>query len=249
MPDRLERLLAVQSLDMDLVAMEERRAEVPRRRAEVTREITALEVERAQRAEGLETARLGRRAKEGELELQGERLAKYERQLNEVKTNVAYSALLSEIQRAKREISQLEDEILDRMSESEEHEKRIAELEQELTEKRSAAADELASLAVEEGEIERAMEASRSRRDALARGVEPSLYRMYDRLRRGRRFPALVPLRGQACGACHAVLPPQVVREITHEGSLHPCESCGVLVYVAPEGATAPAGSSGRGTA
>lgn len=241
MPHRLERLLAVQALDIELAAMEARREAVPLRVAEVTREITALETERAERERALEAARLGRRGKESDLELQRERLARYERQLNEVKTNVAYSALLSEIQRAKKEINQVEDEILDFMGEREEHEKRVGELDLELASGREAAAGELAELAAEEVEIGRAMDAARHKRDTLAREVEPALYRLYDRLRRGRRFPALVPLRGKACGACHSSLPPQVIREITHEGSLHPCEACGVLIYVAPEGEPVPA--------
>ena len=247
MPHRLERLLAVQSLDMELAALEARREEVPRRRAEVTREITELEGERGEREQALERALLARRGKESDLELQRERLAKYERQLGEVKTNVAYSALLSEIQRAKREIGQLEDEILDLMGEREDQEKRIAELSGMLAEKRSAAAGELEELAEEAREIERAAEAALSKRDQLASEIQPALYRMYDRLRRGRRFPALVPMRGHACGACHSSLPPQVVREIQHEGAFHPCEACGVLVYAAPEVEPASAATP-RGT-
>jgi predicted nucleic acid-binding Zn-ribbon protein len=76
--------------------------------------------------------------------------------------------------------------------------------------------------------------------------ISPNLYRLYDRLRRGRRFPALVPLRGNACGACHGHLPPQVIREILHDGSLHPCESCGVLIYARP-GYEAAGDAPGKG--
>jgi predicted nucleic acid-binding Zn-ribbon protein len=238
---RLERLLAVQALDIELAALETRREEVPRRRAEMTREITALEQERSQREEARERARISRRGKEGDLGLVRERLAKYERQLNEVKTNVAYSALLSEIQRSKREIGQLEDEILDLMAEREEHDGRITALDAELGEKRGATAAALEALTAEEAEIDREVAHARERRERIAAEVEPGVYRMYDRLRRARRFPALVPLRGRACGSCHSALPPQVLREITHEGALHVCEACGVLVYAASE--PAPAGA------
>jgi predicted nucleic acid-binding Zn-ribbon protein len=238
---RLERLLAVQNLDMELAALEDRREDVPRRRAEMTREITTLEQERVERDTARERARIARRGKESDLDVVKARLAKYERQLGEVKTNVAYSALLSEIQRSKREIAQLEDEILDLMAEREEHDGRIAAVDGELTEKRTAAAEALQALAAEEAEIERQIGHSRERRERIAAEVDPALYRMYDRLRRARRFPALVPLRGQACGACHGAMPPQIVREIKHEGALHICEACGVLVYATSE--PAPAGA------
>lgn len=244
--DRLERLLAVQALDMDLTSLESRREEVPRRRAEITREISDLERERAEIERAQEESRLVRRQKESEVDLQRERLAKYERQLNEVKTNVAYSALLSEMQRAKREIAQLEDEILERMAEREEQDRRLAEIHAAIGEKRASAAGALEMLDAEERAVESEIEAARQRRDRLTSDVDAALYRMYDRLRRARRFPALVPLRGQACGACHGAMPPQIIREITHAGALHVCENCGVLVYVASEGQPAPAGADRR---
>lgn len=229
--DSLEALLAVQTLDRKLSELGRRGKEIPGDRAEVSREITVLEVERATREGELEQVRLERRRHESELEMQQEHLARYERQLNEVKTNVAYSALLTEIQGTRRGIGELEDEILEEMERREAIEGRIGEIDGELELKRAAAADRLKELDEEAASIEREVAALETRRQAMVTEVDPGVYRLYDRLRRGHRFPALVPLKGLACGACFSRLPPQVVREITHEGSLHPCEACGVLVY------------------
>lgn len=241
--DGLARLLAVQEVDVEILALEERREEVPRRRAEAAREITELEAERDELREATERGRLRRRSLEGELETLRERLERYESQLNQVKTNVAYSALLSEMQGAKREIGSIEDEVLGLMEEREERDRRLEEIDGELERKRAGAREELEALSAEEEEIEARLAELRSRREGVVEAVDDSLYRLYDRLRRRRRFPALVPLRGQACGACYNSLPPQVVREITHEGALHPCEGCGVLVY-AERAAAEPAGSA-----
>lgn len=238
--DSLETLLSVQALDRKLADLERRREEIPGVKAEVSREITALEQEREQQAHALEQVRLERRRHESELEMQQEHLARYEGQLNEVKTNVAYSALLTEIQGTKRAISELEDEILTEMERRETIEARIVEIDAELEQKRAAAADRLQELEQELGFVQREMDALDQRRQGMVGDVEPGLYRLYDRLRRGRRFPALIPLKGHACGACHSRLPPQVVGEITHRGSLHPCEACGVLIY-APLGVEADA--------
>src|SRR5512134_613826 len=102
--DSLETLLSVQALDRKLADLERRRDEIPGIKADVSREITALETEREQQGTALEHVRLERRRHESELEMQQEHLARYERQLNDVKTNVAYSALLTEIQGTKRAI-------------------------------------------------------------------------------------------------------------------------------------------------
>lgn len=229
--DHLERLLALQELDVAIMELEERKEAVPHRRAEAAGEITALEIEQAEHEEGLERVRLERRHRESDLEARQEKLTRYDRQLNEVKTNVAYSALLSEIQATRREISDLEDQILDLMARHEEHEGRLEELGAALTEKREAARDTLRALEAEERELETALEASRARRDRAAAAIDDRFLRAYDRLRRRRRFPALVPLKGRACGACFGAMPPQVVQEITHDATLHPCEACGCLVY------------------
>lgn len=231
----LEGLLALQEIDVRIAELENRNAEIPRRRSEVSRDINALEAERSALADGVERGRLDRRALETDLEAQQERRARYENQLNEVKTNVAYSALLTEIQTAKRAIGDLEGQILDLMSAREESERRIAEIDTELEVRRAAAADALEELEREAAEIGRALEADRVRRDAALPRVDARLLRLYDRLRKARRFPALVALRGQACGACHNRMTPQVVQEIRHSGSLHVCEACGVLVYAESE--------------
>ncbi len=238
----VEGLLALQEIDIRIAALEGRQRLIPEQRSEVARHITLLEQERSALTEAVERGRLDRRARENELDLEQERRARYESQLNAVKTNVAYSALLTEIQTAKRTIGELEGRILELMSEREESERRLAEIDVELEEKRAAAANELADLSREEEEIERTLEMERSRRGQMERAVDKNLLRLYDRLRRVNRFPALIALRGQACGSCHNQMPPQVVQEIKHSGSLHVCEACGVLVYAEETSAAEAAG-------
>ncbi len=242
MTSSLEGLLALQEIDVRIADLEGREKAIPERRAVVERDITALEEERSRLTEAVERGRLDRRARESELHVQQERRTRYESQLNQVKTNVAYSALLTEIQNAKRSIGDLEGQILELMGAREESERRIAEIDIELEGKRTTAADELAALELEEAQIRRSLEVERARRQEVEPAVDKSFVRLYDRLRKVNRFPALVALRGQACGACHNRMPPQVVQEIKHSGSLHVCEACGVLVYAESEAAAEAAG-------
>lgn len=229
--NHLERLLALQEIDVEIVALEDRRDAVPGRRAAAAGEITVLEEEEARREAELERVRLDRRQLESELEAVQERLARYDRQLSEVKTNVAYSALLSEIQAAKREASALEDQILELMGIREENDARLEEIRAELVTRREAARDTLEALAAEAADLERRLVEVNARRTSQVEGVDAVHLRMYDRLRRRRRFPALVALKGHACGSCFGSMPPQVVQEVTHDGTLHLCEACGAIVY------------------
>ncbi len=123
---RLERLLALQEIDREIVGLENRRDEIPVRRAVVAREIDVLDAERAEREGEVERLVLETRQREGGIAALEEKLKRFEKQLEDVRTNVAYSALLSEMQGAKREISALETEVLERMQAREEHEARLA---------------------------------------------------------------------------------------------------------------------------
>jgi predicted nucleic acid-binding Zn-ribbon protein len=113
---------------MRIVELSTQRDALPVRRAEVAAEITALENEKQALEGAVERARLDRRSREGELEVQQRQREKYEAQLNQVKTNVAYSALLTEIQGAKRMIGELETEILELMDAIERDTARLAEI-------------------------------------------------------------------------------------------------------------------------
>lgn len=228
---KVDALLALQTIDLAIVELMEKREEVPVRRAEVARDITALEEEERQLKETIERATLDQRGRESELEAQKTQRDRYETQLNEVKTNVAYSALLTEIQGAKRQIDELENAIMGLMEQQETAGKRLEEVDTELAEKRAAAADELALLDAQAAELDKDLEMHNARREEAAQLVDRQLYQVYDRLRRARRFPALVPVRGQACGRCHGHMPPQIVREVLHHDTIHVCEACGVLVY------------------
>ena len=226
-------LIDLQAVDMRIVELSTQRDQLPVRRAEVASEITALENEKHGLEDVVERARLDRRNRESELEVQQRQREKYETQLNEVKTNVAYSALLTEIQGANRMIGELETEILELMDVIEQRTNRLADIEVELAEKCESARDELQSIDAKVTVLDQQLATEEHRRNLVAEKVDDRLYRVYDRLRRVQRFPALVPLRGNACGSCHGHFPPQIVREVTHHGTIHACEACGVLVYAA----------------
>jgi predicted nucleic acid-binding Zn-ribbon protein len=132
-----------------------------------------LENEKQALEDAVERARLDRRNREGELEIQQRQREKYETQLNDVKTNVAYSALLTEIQGANRMIGELETEILELMDAIERDSGRLAEIGVELTEKREAAREELESIDSESAAIEEQLATEEHRRNLVAVWLVP----------------------------------------------------------------------------
>ena len=78
-------------------------------------------------------------------------------------------------------------------------------------------------------EAERASRAEE--REAKAGMLERSLRVRYDRLRRARAASVVVPLNGDACGACFTAVPRNRRSQIRAGVLLEGCEACGVILY------------------
>jgi predicted nucleic acid-binding Zn-ribbon protein len=72
-------------------------------------------------------------------------------------------------------------------------------------------------------------------REASAAEIEKPLRVRYDRLRRSRAPRAVVPLAGDACGACYTAVPMNRRSLIRNGTVIEGCEACGVILYF-PDG-------------
>jgi len=70
-------------------------------------------------------------------------------------------------------------------------------------------------------------------RETAASRLDRALRIRYDRLRRARTTPVVVPLNGDACGACFTAIPRNRRSQIRAGAVLEGCEACGVILYAA----------------
>ena len=68
-------------------------------------------------------------------------------------------------------------------------------------------------------------------REGAAAQLERTLRIRYDRLRRARASAVVVPLSGDACGACFTAVPRNRRSQIRSGALLDGCEACGVILY------------------
>src|SRR6266480_1853787 len=107
----LEALLQLQRYDAQLMEIQRKRDDIPRRREALKLALDRAKSSHEHAKKELERARLDRRAQEIEV-IQSEGV-KLERQLLDVKTNKEYQAMLSEIQALKSKRSDRETLILE----------------------------------------------------------------------------------------------------------------------------------------
>jgi len=104
----LNELVGLSRLDSKIAALEEELGALPARRAAAAEQQAAGEARLAVARERVSEAEQDQRRCEGQAQDKEALLAKLESQQHQVKTNVAYTALLSEIDQAREAISEAE---------------------------------------------------------------------------------------------------------------------------------------------
>jgi predicted nucleic acid-binding Zn-ribbon protein len=233
MRDQIAILLELRKLDDQLRALhrqlEARQAEWQRRKleADLVRETLSQEEGRLEAA--------ARRRREADLEVKTCRARKVqlETQLQAVKTNVEYQAMLKEIATMDTKARGWEDVILEAMEQEEATQRTASRLRTDLEEKERNAGQEAAQVEQELAAVRAQEHDLESRRTQLFEGLTAQARNKYERLRAVKGETAIVAVVRGSCGGCHYNLPPQTVNEVRKNEQLILCEGCGrILVWV-----------------
>jgi predicted nucleic acid-binding Zn-ribbon protein len=176
-----------------------------------------------------------RRKRENDIAALREKISKHKDQMLEVKTNEQYRALLHEIEFQEGEIRKLEDQILNEMIESESLEKQLRQSQQDLAVERTRAQQEIRAAEEKKRQDEENLRAAEASREEARKLLAPDLYFSYERIAGFRKGTAVAEVHNGACGACHVCLRPQAYNEVRTNEQILNCESCGCILYYAPQ--------------
>ena len=164
-----------------------------------------------------------------------EKITKHKDQLYQVKTNDQYRAMLKEIEGEEGEIRKIEDQILEKMIESEEIQKHVQEAAARLEGEKARVAAEIKRLEDERQKDIDERQGLETQRKELAASLSESVLALYERIRTYRASPAVAEVRDGLCTACNVRLRPQVYNEIRGSEAVLTCENCSrILYYVEP---------------
>ena len=168
---------------------------------------------------------------ESEIKATQEKIAKHKDQLYQVKTNDQYRAMLKEIEGEEGEIRKIEDQILEKMIESEEIQKLVQEAAARLEGEKARVASEIKRI---EDERQRHIDVRaglETRRKELAATLSESVLALYERIRTYRASPAVAEVRDGLCTACNVLLRPQAYNELRRNDAVMTCENCSRIQY------------------
>ena len=230
MNEQLRFLRELQDVDLELIAIEADKQRYPVEINNLDEELASAREVFKKRAETIELLEKERRQKEGDLELEQERMKRAQSKLYEVKTNKEYQALLAEIEALKEINSQREIEILEIMDEIDELKREYVRTEKELLETERKIGGEKKRIEENLGRVDGILASKKRKRTLVAKKISPELMALYKTLRERKR-KAVVPARYGACQGCNMKIPPQMFNEVQKSQDIIVCPSCNRILF------------------
>ena len=227
----IENLIKLQDQDIQIRDIERELRDIPKRKQLEQDRLAAHEREVAAATERVKALQAALKELELEVDSRREKIAGLRRQQMQLKTNKEFKAMDSEIVSVERDIREIEDRELNRMSEMDELNRDLQARKSELAEEKAVVDRDVSAWDERAGELEREVERLRSHRAEAAQGVDDAeMMALYERVFE-RKDRALVPLEDGVCGGCHMKLPPYVYHEISKQLGMVTCDFCGRLLY------------------
>ena len=228
--EQLRLLRELQDVDLQLKAIEADKERYPVEMKNLDEKLASEKEMSKQKRERIELLEKERRQKEGDLELEQERIKKAQSKLYDIKTNKEYQALLTEIETLKEVDSQREIEILEIMDEIDELKKEYGGVEKALLEMEEGIGAEKRQLEESLGEADSALATKKRKRTMITKKLSPELIGLYRTLKEKRRT-AVVPARFGTCQGCNVRIPPQMFNEVQRNEAIIVCPSCNRILY------------------
>jgi predicted nucleic acid-binding Zn-ribbon protein len=228
--EQLSFLKELQDVDLELKAIEADKERYPMEMKTLDEKLASERETFEQKKERIELLERERRQKEGDLDLEQERIKRSQSRLYEVKTNKEYQALLAEIETLKEINSQREIEILEIMDEVDELKGEYGRLERELLAMEERIGAEKKQLEESLGKLDGALANKKRKRTMITKKMSPELMALYQTLKEKRRT-AVVPARFGACQGCNVRIPPQMFNEVQKNEAIIVCPSCNRVLY------------------
>lgn len=232
MKEQIKKLLKLQRIDLQIEEALKKEKEIPKQKEKLKIQEKRLAQEIEENEKNYKRLILEQREKEKDVAQLQEQVKKLNAQLQNVKKNEEYQAMLKEIDDVKKQISLREEEVLNIMYKIDEanlffleQKKRIEAEIQQLREQEKRIDKELEEIVAERKELE-------TQRAEAEKDIDAELLTQYTRIKQRRKTgPVVVPLKEEICSGCYMQITPQVVNELMAGDKIHTCRHCGRILY------------------
>ena len=152
----------------------------------------------------------------------------------QVQTGREQTALLKEIEDAKKNAKENEEQIIVLMEETEKLRAQSEEEQNLLKGEKKLVAEETENVRGNIGKINKGKKAKDTDRNRQAKKIKENLLRKYNTLRERRNGLAVVNVVGGVCQGCYMAIPPQRFNMLLKGDMMFDCPTCQRIMYFAP---------------
>ena len=230
--ENIEILKRVQSLKSKIDELEasqrRRKQDVQNKKAQIENKQAISEKKHEEKISAqkeIDKKELDLKANEGEI-------AKYNIQLNSIKTNKEYTALRSEIGAKQADMSILEDELLETMSNLENILQEYSKATEELRNEEESLKDLMKSVEADLKEADAEIEKIKNDQKKYLDSLDEHTLRQYNQLSNIKGGKAVVAVVGNVCGGCSMNITTQTLNLLMSGKELVFCRSCSRILYL-----------------
>ena len=235
--EALAVLVSLQEKDRILDSFRQKAGEFPGEIEKRKKDFEDLRRETEEKKKGLSQLKMLKKNKEMELETLEADIRKHNLELNAVKSNDAYKALLKEIGEGKKASSNIETEILDLMERLEQAAQMSLAADQEVKLKEREMQDDIIRLEEEYKKMQAQVTTAELERATAVSIIPEAILKQYDHIRKVREGVGVAAIEGETCGECNMLLRPALINEVYKALEFVSCDSCSRILYRKPDNA------------
>jgi len=156
-------------------------------------------------------------------------------ELNNIKTNKEYSAMLSEIEFLEKKKEEAEEKVIASLIETDEIQKEIKKAEEEREKIKTKYEKEKEEINKERGEVEKELKLMQEKREKVVSQIDEEYINLYVNLGKSKGGIPLSKVKNGFCSECYMKIRPQILVEIKKSDKIITCENCGRILYIEVE--------------
>jgi len=229
--EKLKQLYQLQLIDSEIGEIEVLKGELPMEVSDLEDELMGLETRIGRLDNSIEDLEKDISSHKANMKEAEALIARYEKQMDNVKNNREYDALTKEIEMQKLEIQLSEKKIKEATGYLDSKKETKVSAGERLTGKKEALEEKKVELEKIISKTEKEEEKLKKKAVKQRKNIEDRLLKAYDKVRTTyRNGLGVVTVQRNSCGGCFNKIPPQLQLEIGMRKKIIACEHCGRIL-------------------
>ncbi|MBW1866297.1 MAG: hypothetical protein JRI38_00920 [Deltaproteobacteria bacterium] len=231
MKDQIKRLIKLQTIEIRVNKINNRLDDVGKKLKELDKRFESYEERIENDTAALEIKKKEYRDYDAEIQISQSMITKSRDKMKVVKTNREYRSMLKEIDELKLKISNMEEQMLNSLEQTEELEKEIEDRKKEFVQIGEEITAEKANVQSTAAMDNEKLVTLRQEWQCASEGIKPDILKKFSRVNKKVFGAAVVSVHNAVCQGCHMNIPPQTYNELQRCDSLKFCPHCDRIIY------------------